>query len=33
VVFIPMSIPIAVILGLVLSPNVDWLFMSTTTGM
>ena len=33
VVFILMSLPLAVILGLLLSPNVGWLFMSVTTGM
>jgi hypothetical protein len=33
VVFILMSLPMAVILGLLLSPNVGWLFMSVTTGM
>jgi sterol desaturase/sphingolipid hydroxylase (fatty acid hydroxylase superfamily) len=33
VVFILMSLPMAVILGLVFSPNVGWLFMSVTTGM
>ena len=33
VVFILMSLPIAVILGLSLSPNVGWLFMCVTTGM
>src|ERR1700687_6024924 len=33
VVFILMSIPAAVILGLVFTPNVGWLFISTTTAM
>ena len=33
VVFILMSIPPAAILGMLLSPNVGWLFMSTTTGL
>jgi len=33
VVFILMSVPMAVILGLLFSPNVGWLFMSVTTGM
>jgi hypothetical protein len=33
VVFILMSIPIAAVLGLLLTPNVGWLFMSVTTGM
>ena len=33
VVFILMSIPMAVILGLLFSPNVGWLFMCVTTGM
>ena len=33
VVFILMSLPMAVILELVFSPNVGWLFMSVTTGM
>ena len=33
VVFILMSIPMAVVLGLLLTPNVGWLFMCVTTGM
>ena len=33
VVFILMSIPAAVILGLIFTPNVGWLFISTTTAM
>jgi hypothetical protein len=33
VVFILMSIPPAVLLGLVAAPNVGWLFMCATTGM
>ena len=33
VVFILMSIPMAAILGLLLTPNVGWLFMCVTTGM
>ena len=33
VVFILMSIPPAVVLGLVATPNVGWLFMGVTTGM
>jgi len=33
VVFILMSIPLAVVLGLVATPNVGWLFMCVTTGM
>ncbi len=33
VVFILMSLPAAIILGLALSPNVGWLFMCMTTGM
>jgi hypothetical protein len=33
VVFILMSIPGAVILGLIFTPNVGWLFISTTTSM
>ena len=33
VVFILMSIPMAVILGLIFTPNVGWLFMCVTTGM
>ena len=33
VVFILMSLPLAVILGRLLSPNVGWLFMCVTTGM
>jgi hypothetical protein len=33
VVFILMSIPVAVALGLLLTPNVGWLFMCVTTGM
>src|SRR3974390_3614288 len=33
VVFILMSIPLAVVLGLVARPNVGWLFMCVTTGM
>jgi len=33
VVFILMSIPVAAVLGTVLSPNVGWLFMCVTTGM
>jgi hypothetical protein len=33
VVFILMSIPMAAVLGLVLTPNVGWLFMCVTTGM
>jgi hypothetical protein len=33
VVFIVMSLPVAIILGLALTPNVGWLFMCTTTGM
>ena len=33
VVFILMSLPMAVILGLVFTPNVGWLFMCVTTGM
>ena len=33
VVFILMSLPIGVVLGHVLTANVGWLFMSTTTGM
>src|SRR6516164_6216255 len=33
VVFILMSIPLAVVLVLVATPNVGWLFMCATTGM
>src|SRR5260370_6965428 len=33
VVFILMSLPVGVILGLIFSPNVGWLFMCVTTGM
>lgn len=33
VVFTMMSIPAAVVLGLVISPNVGWLFITTTTSM
>ncbi len=33
VVFILMSIPGAIILGLIFTPNVGWLFISTTTAM
>ena len=33
VVFILMSIPMAVVLGLLLTPNVGWLFVCVTTGM
>jgi len=33
VVFILMSLPLAILLGLILSPNVGWLFMCVTTGM
>lgn len=33
VVFILMSIPAAIILGTLLSPNAGWLFMATTSGM
>ncbi len=33
VVFILMSLPAAVILGALFSPNVGWLFMCVTTGM
>lgn len=33
VVFILMSIPPALVLGAVISPNVGWLLISTTTGM
>jgi hypothetical protein len=33
VVFILMSIPVAAALGILLTPNVGWLFMCATTGM
>jgi len=33
VVFILMSIPVAMVLGLFATPNVGWLFMCVTTGM
>ena len=33
VVFVLMSIPLAVMLGFVATPNVGWLFMCVTTGM
>jgi len=33
VAFILMSIPAAVVLGLIATPNVGWLFMCVTTGM
>jgi hypothetical protein len=33
VVFTLMSIPAAIVLGLLISPNVGWLFISTTTSM
>src|SRR5215203_3759096 len=33
VVFILMSMPVAIVLGWLFGPNVGWLFMSVTTGM
>jgi len=33
VIFILISIPMAAVLGLLLTPNIGWLFMCVTTGM